>query len=1130
MAAPVQLRASALRSLRPAAALRARVLPSAAIRCYATDLEPEKPKPTAHRGGDAQLSKSFQAQVTGSIVTRLRREREQRQQYERWRDMTDPSRNWTITFVFLTSVGIAYWLGTYWPRGPDPSSTLPLSKTQAPPHNTKLENMQAAWADFVKIVGQDNVSTLETDIAHHSTSSWSTHRPQPSEKPFCVVFPATTEEVSEVMKVCHARRIPVVGYSGGTSLEGHYAQTRKGISINFGRMNKVLALHKEDLDVIVQPAVGWEALNDDLAKEGLFFPPDPGPGAMIGGMVGTGCSGTNAYRYGTMREWVLSLTVVLADGTVIKTRQRPRKSSAGYDLTKLFVGSEGTLGLVTEATLKVTVQPAATNVAVCTFRSIHDAAACVGKVVGSGVPIAAVEILDDNQMKYINAAGMTSRSWVEAPTLFFKFSGTPAGIKEQIAQVKGLARDAGSRTFEFARNQDEQDELWSARKEALWSVMAAGREGDSVWTGDVAVPMSRLPALVEETKEDIKKSGLVGSIVGHVGDGNFHTILVFGEPQRKKAEMVVHRMVKRAIEMEGTVTGEHGVGLVKRDYLPHELGETTVDAMRQIKKALDPLCILNCDKVATSPGHHLPPGSLAGDFRPAISGAMSLFTAQLHPGRALGFLVLGASLHDVLTRLKAEPQRFPKLEVLYSPERPVTEPVCIVLPHNGVRLRFDGPEQRLRLIEVTDFTKNHITFKDRDLLKPAANGTSAPGSPVPGDSSSGPTFRHIYHRVLGPTYAGEFIPPPGGQGDGIYVLSYPGVAFNFALAASSYSPDKDVVSLLSASSSQVATSMAVFNGDSWAEARPTLWTEVLPSVKLPLSSARGKDVYPDEVSLVRLHGGGKIDLFRKWTSSAFRIQLGETTPQDLVKELGPPSAIYRKNDQKMVIHKMRTASTARSRPSAAELGRPDESTDTDQSSMNTGSDDSDADDAIDEQSAGNSSGECFYNYFYLGFDILLSTPTAPSAAPPGAQDDGPGNPIQAHHPDRLVATKLVLHGNIPGCYEFNRHRRCRWEIGYLDDGDTVTSETEFRHIEERMQARWEGALPPSRGQPRQRGMVLNRGWGDSPGSSCEFLGGWEESGARRAEANGDSTTTLYGFPGLVFEVLKNDYVNTVTVF
>ena len=426
--------------------------------------------------------------------------------------------------VFLSSIGVAYWLGTYWPRDPEPSSTLPLRKAKMPRHNTKMENMQAAWADFVKIVGKENVSTLEADLDTHTTSDWSTHRPKPDEKSFCIVYPGSTEEVSEVMKICHQRKIPVVGYSGGTSLEGHFTPTRNGISIDFGRMNNILKLHKDDMDVIVQPAVGWELLNEELAKDGLFFPPDPGPGAMIGGMVGTGCSGTNAYRYGTMREWVLSLTVVLADGSIIKTRQRPRKSSAGYDLTKLFIGSEGTLGLVTEATLKVTVKPESTSVAVCTFPSIGHAATCVGKVVGQGVPVAAVEILDDNQMQCINDAGMTSRTWKEAPTLFFKFAGTPNGVKEQVAQVQGMANQAGCKTFEFAKNKDEQDELWSARKEALWSTMAVKKDGDRVWTGDVAVPMSRLPQLIEETKEDMRKSGLFGSIVGHVVDGNFHSM------------------------------------------------------------------------------------------------------------------------------------------------------------------------------------------------------------------------------------------------------------------------------------------------------------------------------------------------------------------------------------------------------------------------------------------------------------------------------------------------------------------------------------------------------------------------------------------------------------------------------
>ncbi len=414
-------------------------------------------------------------------------------------------------------------MGTLAPREPDSGSTQPLHTIRDPEYKNDPSNLQAAWAEFVAIVGEENVSTLEVDLHTHANSDWSSYRNTDGQKPFMVVYPASTEEVSQIMKACHSRRIPVVGYSGGTSLEGHFTPTRGGISIDFGRMNKILKLHKDDLDVVVQPAVGWELLNEELAKDNLFFPPDPGPGAMIGGMIGTGCSGTNAYRYGTMREWVLSLTVVLADGTVIKTRQRPRKSSAGYDLTKLFIGSEGTLGLVTEATLKLTVRPASTSVAVCSFGSIRQAADCVARVVGQGVPVAAVEILDDEQMRCINHAGMTKRHWDEAPTLFFKFAGTESAVKEQVQIVRGLSRAAGGKTFDFARSEEEKAELWSARKEALWSTLAAAKPGDKVWTGDVAVPMSDLPQLIEDTKADIKNSGMYGTIVGHVGDGNFHS-------------------------------------------------------------------------------------------------------------------------------------------------------------------------------------------------------------------------------------------------------------------------------------------------------------------------------------------------------------------------------------------------------------------------------------------------------------------------------------------------------------------------------------------------------------------------------------------------------------------------------
>ncbi|KAL1898549.1 D-lactate ferricytochrome c oxidoreductase [Sporothrix stenoceras] len=544
--------------------------------------------------------RSFRGQMLESIGARMAREKAEREKIAKERQDTASSRNAATTFMLLF-VGVAcYYLGTKIPQEPSSDSTLPLSATRAPRHRTSRAELEAAWADFVAIVGADNVSTAETDIAAHTSSDWSTHSaPEGTPHPFCVVYPSSTDHVSRLLKICHARRIPVIGFSGGTSLEGNFAPTRGGIVIDFARhMDQIITVHKEDLDAVVQPGLGWESLNETLAEQGLFFPPDPGPGAQIGGMIGTGCSGTNAYRYGTMRDWVLSLTVVLADGTVIKTRQRPRKSSAGYNLTQLIVGSEGTLGLVTEATLKLAVRPTDTSVAVAAFPNIRAAAACAARVVGEGVPVAAIEVLDDAQMKCINEAGSTSRHWAEVPTLMFKFAGSSArAVREQIDAVQAAAKATNSVSFDFAKNADEQAELWSARKEALWSAIATKQPGERVWTGDVAVPISRLPDAIEEAQADLRRVGLRGTIVGHVGDGNFHTIVVYAPEQRHTAEEFVHRMVKRAIELEGTVTGEHGVGLVKRDYLPHELGEDTVAVMRKMKAALDPLCLLNCDKV-----------------------------------------------------------------------------------------------------------------------------------------------------------------------------------------------------------------------------------------------------------------------------------------------------------------------------------------------------------------------------------------------------------------------------------------------------------------------------------------------------------------------------------------------------
>ncbi|KAJ8104699.1 hypothetical protein ONZ43_g7726 [Nemania bipapillata] len=523
---------------------------------------------------------------------------------------------------------------------------------------------------------------------------------------------------------------------------------------------------------------------------------------------------------------------------------------------------------------------------------------------------------------------------------------------------------------------------------------------------------------------------------------------------------------------------------------------------------------------------------------------MSLFSAALHPNFGLGFLILGASLHDIVTRLKAEPQRFPKLDLVYSETAPVTTPVILTLTANGIRLRFDGPQQRLRLVEILDFTKNRITYQDKDIAK-ASSIQGSSGSPrTGGETAGGPAFKNVYHRLFGPTYAGEYIGPSNGSTDGVgtYILSYPGVAFSFPLPVSAYSPDKDVVSLLSSSASQTATSVAVFSGKSWAHAREHLWTEELPSVKSAFLFNKSKEVVPDEISLVKIHGGGRLQLFKKWTSAHTWISLGQTTVQDLVAELGPPDAIYRKNDQRMYIHKTRTASHSRSRSSGTDYKRPDDLTDTDQSSAPTGSDDSD-DEAIEDETVDNVSSECFYNYFYLGFDVLVSSPQQPSRLPPSLahleESQLPGvNPYTNWSPDRLVAIKVILHANVPGSYPFNRHRRSRWEISYLEkvgSDDIIDSETPFDEIEEQLREEWKSTYASKEeAEKRQRGMVLNRGWGDSPGSSCEFLGGWEDSSGgiagKKLDGGGESTTTLYGFPGLVFEVLKNGYVSAVTVY
>ncbi|KAK2782674.1 hypothetical protein FQN52_000774 [Onygenales sp. PD_12] len=460
------------------------------------------------------------------------------------------------------------------------------------------KDLEKAIAELRALLGDDAISTDDEDLHLHGYSEWSSINSD--QLPVAVAYPKNTEEVSQIAKICHKYRMPMIPFSGGSSLEGNFSAPYGGMSIDFAHMDKIIQLHEDDMDVVVQPSVQWMQLNEDIKHTGLFFPIDPGPSAKIGGMVGTNCSGTNAVRYGTMKDWVLNLTVVLADGRVIKTRRRPRKSAAGYNLTGMFVGSEGTLGIVTEITLKLAVVPEETRVGVATFPTIRDAASAAMRVIRSGVPVQCMEILDEVQMSVINRAGGTNRTWKEVPTLFFKFSGTPAGVADNIKATQSITKNNNSSSFVFAKDDKEAHDLWSARKQSLWSMMALRKPGSEVWSTDVSVPISRLPDIIESSKKDMDDLGIFASILGHIGDGNFHESIMYNrnDPvERAKVEKSVYAMVNLALEMEGSCTGEHGVGLGKKQSLLKEVGPDTIDVMRSIKRSLDPNFLLNPGKV-----------------------------------------------------------------------------------------------------------------------------------------------------------------------------------------------------------------------------------------------------------------------------------------------------------------------------------------------------------------------------------------------------------------------------------------------------------------------------------------------------------------------------------------------------
>ena len=411
-----------------------------------------------------------------------------------------------------------------------------------------------------------------------------------------VVWPHSTAEVVEIVNLCREHRVPLIPFGVGSSLEGHILATHGGLSIDLSEMKQVIAIHDEDMDAVVQPGVTRKTLNAALHGSGLFFPIDPGADASLGGMASTRASGTNAVRYGTMRENVLGLEVVLADGRVIRTGGRSRKSSAGYDLTRLFVGSEGTLGIITELTVRLHPLPEAVSSATCAFPDVASAVRTVIQTIQLGVPVARIELLDALTVQAVNRYSKTTLR--ESPMLFFEFHGSPTGVEEQARTVQDIARDNGGQDFEWATRPEDRSRLWQARHDVLFASLnlLPGCRGIST---DVCVPISRLAEAIAGTQQDIAQSGLIAPIVGHVGDGNFHVVILTtpDDPAQVHAsEELGRRIVERALALDGTCTGEHGIGIGKRDFLLAEHGEG-VAVMQSLKAALDPLNMMNPGKI-----------------------------------------------------------------------------------------------------------------------------------------------------------------------------------------------------------------------------------------------------------------------------------------------------------------------------------------------------------------------------------------------------------------------------------------------------------------------------------------------------------------------------------------------------
>lgn len=449
-----------------------------------------------------------------------------------------------------------------------------------------------ALAELAAAFGNRLVTSQAVREQHGNTLTWI-----PNQPPDAVVYPQSTEDVQQIVRICAAHGLPVVPFGVGTSLEGHVNAPLGGVSIDFRDMNKVLAVHAEDLDCVIEPGITRKALNEHLRDSGVFFPIDPGADATLGGMAATRASGTNAVRYGTMKDNVIALKVVLASGEVMDTARRAKKTSAGYDLTRLMVGSEGTLGVITQLTLKLSGIPEAISGGICPFPSVEACCKATIHTIQSGIPVARIELLDALQVRAVN---MHSKLGLpETPMLFLEFHGTEASVAEQSKRFGEIAGEFQGGPFSWATRPEERTRLWEARHHAALSNIAL-RPGAQIVATDVCVPISRLAECVTETQADIAASRLLAPIVGHVGDGNFHlTLLVDMDDadEVKRAKGLSQRLVERALAMDGTCTGEHGVGQGKMQYLLAEHGATALAAMAAIKRALDPQNIMNPGKI-----------------------------------------------------------------------------------------------------------------------------------------------------------------------------------------------------------------------------------------------------------------------------------------------------------------------------------------------------------------------------------------------------------------------------------------------------------------------------------------------------------------------------------------------------